>query len=125
MGKHLPLLLTLLAAPALAGEDYPFQAYETVPLAATTTSASVTFKLPASGSDNQRVLVYNAGSADAFGACAKGAVTATLPGTTGTTRATPFPAGAVLVLTVNDADTCAAITASGTATLYFTAGKGE
>lgn len=105
---------------------------ETVPLAATTTNASVAFKLV--GSWNARdVMITNAGTVAAFvtfGYSGSGtAVVATIPGTTGTNRATPILPGAIMVLTKNKGryseDTCAAITASGSTTLYFTAGSGN
>ena len=106
-----------------------FLPYETVPLSVSTSSSSVTFKLPAS-KDMGDVLVYNAGSAPAFLAFGNGSATATLPGTSGTTNSTPVPPAGYVILTKNRdlslrADTVAAITASGSTTLYITSGMGN
>jgi hypothetical protein len=105
--------------------DIPFLAYETVPLDAGTSSSSVTFSLPASRDNCLEVMITNEGTATAFLAFGSGSATATLPGTTGTMDATPILAGETMVLRKDRADTCAAITRSDTATLYFTAGKGN
>ena len=44
--------------------------------------------------------------------------------TASTTTSIPYPPGAIEVLTVNQAQYVAAITASGTGTIYFTLGYG-
>jgi hypothetical protein len=110
------------------------QAGETVPLAVTATSSSVTFALNSSIL-NYDCIIQNAGSSAAFinfGYSGNGAVVATLPGTNGTTGAFPILAGAIYTMQKNtDAikpgmDTCAAICSSGqTTTLYFTAVQGS
>lgn len=105
--------------------DINFLPYETVSLDAGTTSASVAFVLPASRDNCVEVMVTNEGVSTAFIAFGKGSATATLPGSDGTTQATPVLAGETMVLRKDRADTCAAITRSGTTTLYFTAGKGN
>lgn len=106
---------------------YPnFAPHETIPLPAGTSSASQAFKL--AGSALQRdAMICNTGSVTAFIAFGKGSATATVPGTSGTTKATPIPPGAIMVLHKNlngENDTVAAITASGSAQLYITAGTG-
>jgi len=88
----------------------------TVSLAVTTTSASVAMLL-VPDSEHQ-VRLYNAGSATVF-------VNRGGSGVTATTSNMPLPAGAVEVLTYTGSAThLAAITASGTATLYATVGEG-
>lgn len=107
---------------------------ETVPLIIGTgnVSVSVVFALLAS-KKNYDVMVTNAGTKPAFiafGDSADGALTATVPGTTGTTKATPILGGAIYNFQKNtdakQADTCAAICASGdNTTLYFTSVQGS
>lgn len=102
---------------------------ETVPLSVTATSGSVTFALPASKL-NYDVIVVNAGSKTAFLAFGDGAATAVVPGTSGTTGATPILAGAIYTLQKNSdavrCDTCAAICGgSDSTTLYFTSIQGS
>lgn len=105
---------------------------ETVPLSVTSTSSSVAFALPASWK-NYDTICTNAGLKTAFicfGDSTKGAVVATVPGTTGTTGAMPILAGAIYTFQKNSdalqADTCAAITSgSDTTTLYFTSVQGS
>ena len=81
----------------------------TVNIAATTSSNSATL---AAG---MVVRVYNAGTVPVF----------IKFGATATTSDTPIPPGIVEVFTdPSGATTVAAITASGTATVYFTSGQG-
>lgn len=101
----------------------PFKprAGSTVSLAASTTSARVALTNPPSNSEFQ-VRVHNAGSALAFIHRGNSTVTAA-------TTDVPIPSGAVEVLTFENLDGTpqthvAAITTSGTATLYFTIGFG-
>jgi NAD/NADP transhydrogenase alpha subunit len=105
---------------------------ETVPLSVTSTSSTVAFALPAS-INNYDVIVTNAGTKTAFvnfGLASAGTVTAQVPGTSGTTGATPILAGAIVTLQKQSdyqkADTCAAICGgSDTTTLYFTSIQGS
>lgn len=103
---------------------------ETVPLSVTATSSNVTFALAAS-IRNYDVIVTNAGSSTAFVNFGVGSGTlATVPGTNGTTRATPILAGAIYTLQKNSdalkTDTCAAICGGTDATtLYFTSVQGS
>lgn len=105
---------------------------ETVPLSVTATTGHVEFFLPASKL-NYDVIVTNAGSKTAFinfGDSLVGTVTATVPGTNGTIKATPVLAGAIYTFQKNtDAlkcDSCAAICGgSDTTTLYFTSVQGS
>lgn len=104
---------------------------ETVPLSVSNSSSSVTFALKSSISNND-VVVQNAGTKTAFinfGLASIG-VTATVPGTNGTTGATPILAGAIYTFQKNSgalqADTCAAICGgSDSTTLYFTSIQGS
>ncbi len=105
------------------------QAGETVPLAVTATSGYVTFALAASAR-NYDCIVTNAGTKVAFIAFGIGATIATVPGTSGTTNATPILPGAIYTFQKStDAvktDTCAAICGgSDTTTLYFTSVQGS
>lgn len=108
------------------------QAGETVPLSVTATSGYVDFALVPSKL-NYDVIVTNAGTKTAFiafGDSANGTLTATVPGTNGTTKATPILAGAIYTVQKNtDAvkcDRCAAICGgSDTTTLYFTSVQGS
>lgn len=92
----------------------------TVSIAATTASASAAIAGSA-GRGEFTVRVYNAGSATVF---VKFGDTIT----TATTSNMPIPAGAVEVFSVQDSDGSAnyvaAITASGSATVYVTTGEG-
>ncbi len=108
---------------------------ETVPLTAGTSSTNVKFALPASRL-NYDVIVQNLSTTItafvAFGdstAVAQASIVATVPGTTGTINAFPVPPGAIITLQKgSDAqrcDTCAAITGSSTAQLYFTSIQGS
>jgi hypothetical protein len=91
----------------------------TVNLAVTTSTARVALTAPATAGGYQ-VRIYNAGSATAFirfGTVAIDAATAT---------SMPVPSGQTEVFTVASTVThVAAITASGSATLYATTGYGE
>lgn len=105
------------------------QAGETVPLAVGTTSASVTFFLLPQSANNYDVLITNAGAKTAFFGFGIGSATAQLPGTGGTTNATPILAGATYTWQkssdASKTDTCAAIVASGTTQIYFTSIQGS
>lgn len=91
----------------------------TVNLAVTTTTGRVALTAPASAGGYQERL-YNAGSATVFVRFG----TNTIEATTGTGM--PIPSGQTEVFTVASTVThVAAITASGTATLYATTGYGE
>jgi hypothetical protein len=114
-----------------------FDPYETVQLAATTSSAGVSFILPASWTDCPDVMVSNAGTTTAFvgfyqkyapSTQANDGTAAQVPGTgsaPGTLQATPVLAGETMVLTKKRADTCVGLMATGTGTIYFTCGKGN
>jgi hypothetical protein len=108
---------------------------ETVPLNAGTTSSSVAFVLPGSWSSRD-VMVTNAGSNVAFVSFYSATVTATatLPvaaavSTAATDNCIPVLGGKTIILCKNkqtpDCTQCAAITATGTSQLYFTAGLGN
>jgi hypothetical protein len=105
---------------------------ETVPLNVTNTTSSVKFALQPS-LKNYDVIVTNSGTSTVFinfGLSTNGTVTATLPGTTGTTGATPILAGAIYTFQKNSdsvfADTCAGISNSAvTCTVYFTSVQGS
>lgn len=103
---------------------------ETVPLSASSTSSNVLFNKPSS-IKSYDVIITNAGTKTAFIGFGVGSATAAqLPGTNGTTNATPILGGEVLTLQKNTesvlADTCAAITSGAdTTTLYFTVIQGS
>ncbi len=105
-----------------------FIANETQVLSAGTSSSSVTFIKPSSMYDDEDCMVTNEGSATAYVEFGNGSATAVVPGS-GVVGSTPILSGETMILRKNfrakPADTCAAITASGTAKLYFTAGKGN
>lgn len=91
----------------------------TVALPVTAVSARVAVQ---SGLKNRRVRIYNAGTSDAAIEFGDSTIVAVFP--TGATGASMvIPAGAVEVLTIG-ASNLAAITATGTATLYITPGEG-
>jgi hypothetical protein len=99
--------------------NHPFTALgATVNLAVTNTTGSVA--LTAIGDQaGMEVRLYNAGSATVFVNFGISTVAAT------TTAGMPLPSGAIEVLTVGPGVTyVAALTASGTATLYATSGRG-
>jgi hypothetical protein len=98
---------------------------ETVSLAAQTTSGSVTFSL-AQSANYPDVMITNAGAQAVFIAFGNGPSTvAALPGA-GVTAAVPVLAGETMILRKGIGNaTCAAITSTGTSTLYFTAGQGN
>jgi hypothetical protein len=90
---------------------------ETVNIAATATSASVTLSDSATNSSNMRV--YNAGPSTVFLRVGVAAQTASA------TADMPIPAGGVENFYKGKADTVAAVCASGgTATVYLTPGEG-
>lgn len=103
---------------------------ETVPLSVSQTSSNVKFSLPASAV-NYDCVVTNAGSKPAFIAFGSAVtLTASTPGTNGTTNATPVLAGAIYTFQKNtDAVQnayCAAICGgTDTTTLYFTSVQGS
>jgi hypothetical protein len=105
---------------------------ETVPLTVNSVSSTVTFNNVSSARNYDVMVTSISGNATCFigfGLKANG-VTATLPGTTGTTVSTPVLAGAIYNFQKNTDssmnDTCAAICAgTGTATLYFTSVQGS
>lgn len=85
-----------------------------------TSTASAAIKKQPSGKHQLRL--YNAGSATVFYALGGSAVEAAVTDV-------PLPSGAIEVITVENADASplthvAAITASGTATLYLSTGRG-
>lgn len=94
-------------------------------LNAQTTSVSVSFSLSQSASYPD-CMVTNAGTQTAFVSFGSGNSTlATLPGL-GVVTATPVLAGESAILRKGvGTSTCAAITLSGSTTLYFTAGQGN
>ncbi len=98
---------------------------ETVVLTAQSTSASVSFALAQSASYPD-CMIANAGSATAFVAFGIGAsCTAGTPGA-GALNAVPVLPGESLILRKGVGCTsCAAVTSSGSTTLYFTAGQGN
>lgn len=88
----------------------------TVNLSVTTSSASVALTGSGTGAN---VRVYNAGSDTIFLAFGTSGVTAA------TTTGIPIPSGAIEMYTLPPTFThAAAITASGSATAYFTTGQG-
>lgn len=92
----------------------------TLAIVATTASASAAIKRQPTGAHQLRL--YNAGSATVFWAAGGAGVTAE-------TTDVPLPGGAIEVVTLSNATAAAAthiaaITASGTATLYLTTGQG-
>src|SRR5262249_23180141 len=96
---------------------------ETIVLSAQTTSASASFSLAQSASYPD-CLVTNAGSQTAFVSFGTGASTVAAVPSGGTPGAVPIMAGESMVLRKGaGSTTCAGITATGTATLYFTAGQ--
>jgi Na+/serine symporter len=89
----------------------------TVNLAVTTTTGSVA--LTASANSSKEVRLYNRGTVEVFVTFGASTVTAT------TTTSMPLAPGAAEVFGVASDEThVAAITASGTATLYATTGRG-
>lgn len=91
----------------------------TVALAVTTASARVAYQ---SGIKNHRVRIYNAGTSDVAVEFGDATVVAVFP-TNSTGAGMVIPAGAVEVLSSSTSN-LAAITSSGTATLYITPGEG-
>lgn len=97
----------------------PFSTFglATVNIAATTTAASVALN-KRNDAESCQVEIYNAGSATVFIRKGDSTVTAT-------TSSRPLPAGAMVIDSVGSGVThLSAITASGTATVYFTTGEG-
>ena len=102
-----------------------FTAGETVPLAAGTSSTSVSFSLSQSAAYPD-CLVVNTGSQLAFVGFGSGAqVQANAPGA-GAVNAVPVLPGEALILRKGVGNiTCSALSQSGSTTLYFTAGQGN
>lgn len=98
----------------------PFSANSaTVNIAATTSTGNVALGGSGYGHGGISVRIYNAGPATVFIEFGTSAVTAA------TATSIPVPAGAIETQVVGPAIThVAAITASGTATVYFTPGQG-
>jgi hypothetical protein len=95
---------------------------ETIPLTATTTSASASFALVQSVAYTD-CMITNAGSVMAY--VGFGSASAQIPSMNGTSNATPVPPGGTVVLRKGNSTQCSAICASGTAQLFFTAGQGS
>jgi len=89
----------------------------TVTLSVSTTSSSVA--LSGMSARPQNIVITNAGTALVFVVCGVGPQTAT------TANLPILPSSAVVLSIDPSADTLAAITASGAATLYATVGNGE
>lgn len=92
----------------------------TASIAASVSTASTAIKQQPTGAHQLRL--FNAGSATVFWAAGNAAVTAALTDI-------PLPAGAIEVVTLPNATASptthvAAVTASGTATLYLSTGQG-
>lgn len=95
---------------------------ETIPLTAITAGAVASFSLVQSVAYTD-CMVTNTGGVTAF--VGFGSSPAQLPSLAGTANATPVPSGASVVLRKGNNTQCVAVTASGTAQLYFTAGQGS
>jgi hypothetical protein len=92
----------------------------TVNLAVTSTTGNVAMTIMGGMTQqgSRSIRVYNSGAVDVFIAIGSSAITAT-------TSSLPIPAGAVEVFETGPSAThIAAITASSTATVYFTSGRG-
>lgn len=116
--RVLLLCLLLLGAPLAAQAEIPFEPVrgETKTISATSSSSGVTLTL-----NLPSLLVQNAGTSAAFyRTCVSSS------GCTATTSDTPILSGAILVLHRPSTHYyVAAVTASGTATVYVTPGNGE
>lgn len=132
------IILSFLAFPSLLyaqqtvipgsnadGSFYNFNINgETQSISASTSSSSITFSL-ASAINSPDVTITNSGAATAFIGCGVGTVTAQLPGA-GNTQSFPILTGETMTLRKGvGSNTCSAITGSGSATVYFTAGQGN
>lgn len=92
---------------------------KTKSISVTSTTASVTLDATDSGTGNMVMRIANAGTATAFVRWGNGAQTALVTDL-------PILSGTVEVFSKTDnVDTVAAITSSGTATLYITCGEGQ
>lgn len=107
--------LMLLVAPAWAQSAFRTDGAATLTMSATGTTSRVQIQTATGGTQNVRV--YNAGTVAVFVACGDVTVVAT------TAAGLPIAPGTVEVLGCNQTH-LAGITASGTATLYATAGTG-
>lgn len=94
----------------------------TVRLAVTTTSGSTRAALP-TASPSSVIRIFNAGSAIAYVAIGTSTVTATVPAAAGANGSMPVGSGITEIQVAGNTHV-AAITASGTADLYFTVGEG-
>jgi hypothetical protein len=114
----LALLLLFNSAFAQVGTNLPFypRPTSTQSIAATTTSASVTFT--GESLNDTELYVYNAGTDAVFCRWGVGAQTAT-------TSALPIPSGTVQVFNRNGATVFACRTFTTTATVYITTGNGQ
>jgi hypothetical protein len=112
--------VTLLVSPAFAqvGTNLPFYPtpVSTQSLAATTTSASITFT--GTSLNDTELYVYNAGTDAVFCRWGVGAQTATTAGL-------PIPSGTVQIFSRNGATVFACRTFTTTATVYVTTGNGQ
>ena len=71
-------------------------------------------------------MVYNSGTSTSFVAFGDGSATAVVPTSTESLNSTPIGGGAIMVLKkTKNYNTAAAINASGSSTVYFTAGEGQ
>jgi hypothetical protein len=89
---------------------------DTVNLSVSSSSARVQITASSSGSSNVRI--HNKGTVGLFVTFGGSSVTAT------TAAGIPIPVGAIEIFGLGNYDYVAAITASGTATLYATPGQG-
>lgn len=137
MKKLLFVFLSLTAFSAIAdtnvtpgsnssGSFYNFNVNgETISVSASTSSSNAAFSLTNS-INAPDVTVTNAGTGTAFVTCGIGSSTAAqLPGAG---RINSFPILPSMSRTLRKgvgSDTCAAITSTGSATVYFTAGSGQ
>ncbi len=116
------IISVVFSLPVLAA-DANFTPSETITVGGATTSANATFSLSQANITTQDVLVTNNSTTiKAYVICGKGSsIAATLAGV----GMTPVAPGAILVLHKGASDTCAAITASSTASIDFTSGQGN
>ena len=96
----------------------------TVSLSAGISTSAIQFKAPGTSiATLRRVRVFNGGTVPAFVEFGGSAVTASVPsGSTG--GGVPVAPGSIEMFTAAGADYVAAITSSGSATLYLTPGEG-
>lgn len=112
--------MTLSYVPA-----YNFKAFGTVPVLATTGGAVGTFTTEKS-INAESYMVDNHGTQICFVTSGTSTAEAQVPTSGETQDAIPVEGGAIMVLRKGSgANKVAAITAEGTATVYFTAGEGQ